>query len=67
MNAIRQHVMEARCERAFERRFGKSVMPLRRSNPQPNVVRIRDTETGTWAEYDISAHRVRRVAEHDEA
>ena len=58
---------EERCELAFERRFGQSMLPLYRTTPRQGVVRVRDMETGSWAEYDVTAWRIRRVAEHDAA
>ena len=59
----RENRMAAHAERAFERRFGKSTLPLRQSFPRHGVVRIHDAKTGSWADYDISTHRVRRIAE----
>ncbi len=65
MNFIRDVMMEERAERAFVRRFGASMLPLRRSNPRDGIVRIRDAETNSWAEYDITKARIRRVAEQE--
>ena len=57
--------------RAFERRFGKSILPLKVvgffHENGGECVRIRDAETGTWADYNISGWRVTRMGEHDAA
>jgi hypothetical protein len=57
-------------KKAFERRFGKSMMPLvptRYQEPDGReCVRLLDTETGTWAEYTICNKRVKLLREHDE-
>jgi hypothetical protein len=56
---------------AFERRFGKSMMPLAASrftlDDGRECVKLLDTETGTWAEYTICTRRVKRLREHDAA
>jgi hypothetical protein len=56
---------------AFNRRFGKSIMPLgvkRFDDEQGRAcVKITDTETGTWAEYTICNRRVKLLREHDAA
>lgn len=60
-----------KAKQAFERRFGRSVMPLAaREFTHENggqCVRITDRETGSWAEYNISGWRVRLLSgrEHD--
>ena len=56
---------------AFERRFGKSMLPLAttpfRLDDGRDCVKILDPESGSWAEYTISTRRVRRLREHDNA
>jgi hypothetical protein len=56
---------------AFERRFGKSMMPLSATkftlDDGRECVKILDTETGSWAEYTICTRRVLRLREHDNA
>lgn len=59
--------MKARVTRAFERRFGKSTMPLVVKAMSFDVWRVVDTETGTWAEYSIRGSRIRRLQEQDNA
>lgn len=58
-------------KRAFELRFGKSMMPLSatkfRLDDGRECVKILDPETGTWAEYTICTKRIRRLREHDNA
>lgn len=56
---------ENRCKRSFERRFGQSIMPLVVKNISKNEMKITDTETGSWAIYDTSLWRIRKVREHD--
>lgn len=55
---------------AFERRFGRSLLPLGATRFQDNegreCVRLLDRESGTWAEYAICNKRVKRLREHDE-
>lgn len=59
---------EERCKQAFQRRFGKSMLPLSvKPIADGRILRVTDRETGTWADYDVTAWRVRRVHEHDEA
>ncbi len=55
---------------AFERRFGKSMLPL---GVRPFIhanggqcVRIFDRETGSWAEYNVRGWRITRMRDHDE-
>jgi hypothetical protein len=59
----------AKVTRAFQRRFRVSTMPLTftvfRHVNGAKCVRVRDTETGTWAEYNISWKRIGRMREHD--
>jgi hypothetical protein len=57
--------LETRLEKAFERRMGKSVMPLRVKQVGPGVCRVTDDENGSWVEFDTTAWRIRRIAEHD--
>jgi len=57
---------EQKCERAFERRFGQSLM-LSTIRPRSGVVKVFDVETGSWAEYDVTAWRIRRLTEYDAA
>jgi hypothetical protein len=58
-----------RAKRAFERRFGKSMLPLKatrfKHDNGAECVRIFDPETGSWAEYNIAWPRVGRMREHD--
>jgi hypothetical protein len=55
---------------AFERRFGKSLMPLAIKRFQDEegreCVQLTDTETLTWAQYTICNKRVKLIREHDE-
>jgi hypothetical protein len=55
---------------AFERRFGKSIMPISATRFQDQegreCVKLLDTETGTWAEYTICNRRVKLLREHEE-
>jgi hypothetical protein len=54
------------CKRAFERRFGQSVLPLKVFVPaDERVVHVKDLETGTWAVYDVSAWRIRRLRDSE--
>lgn len=59
----------ANAKRAFERRFGKSMLPLKVTEFQHDngarCVRIFDPETGSWAEYNIAWPRVHRMREFD--
>lgn len=58
--------LRMKIERAFTRRFGASMTSLSvKRTDRPNMLRVVDPETGSWADYDVSAWRVRRVAEHD--
>ena len=61
---------EENAKRAFERRFGKSMLPLKivsrhRHANGGDCVTVLDQETGSWAEYNISGWRIGRVREHD--
>ena len=59
--------MESKIEgakRAFTRRFGQSIMPLSVKSDGA-CVRIYDPESGSWADYDTTKWRVRRIAEYD--
>lgn len=51
-----------KCKRAFERRYGKSLMPLETWSPQgPGTVHVKDTESGAWAVYDTTGWRIRLI------
>lgn len=54
-----------KCQRAFERRFGKSVLPLVVKHRSEKVVHVFDPETGSNADYDVSGWRIRRTQEFD--
>lgn len=54
-----------RARRAFERRFGQSVLPLT-MRLENGLLYIRDNETRTWAEYAWrNRHRLRLMHEYD--
>lgn len=59
--------LKAKMARAMERRFGASCMPYEFRRAGERRWRVRDPETGSWAEFDVSAWRIRRVAELDAA
>lgn len=49
--------------RAFERRLGRRPADFSIRQVRSGLYRITDLETGSWAEYDTSWWRIRRVAE----
>lgn len=65
--------LRTKLTQAIERRFGKSTMPYTfgparcMNNPHPGMLRITDTETGSWVEGWITepSHRFVVLAEHD--
>lgn len=59
--------LSIRLTRAFERRFGKSLVPLVIRQKAHGLWRVIDKETGTWADYVLNGSRIRRVAELDNA
>lgn len=56
----------AKCRRAFERTFWKSLMPLIIKHKSPTVIYVKDVENGSGAEYDVSGDRI-RLKHYDEA
>ena len=56
-----------RCRQAFGRRFGQSCGYVTAKLRDDRTVRVHDSESGSWADYDISAWRVRRITESDPA
>ena len=47
-----------RAEAAFRRRF-RGLEADRIRTPQPGYLRLRDTTTSAWVDYDISGDRIR--------
>ena len=54
-----------KCKRAFERRYGKSMMPLNAYITNEETCHVKDLETGSWAVYDVRFIRIRRLREFD--
>lgn len=54
-----------KAHRAFERRFGKSMLPLRVKHRSAKIVHVFDPETGSSADFDCSGWRIRRITEDD--
>jgi len=59
------HLMIERSKDAFCRRFFAQRGDLTTRMERDNVVKVIDARTFCWADYDISSHRVRKVAEFD--
>ena len=59
---------EPKCRKAFERRFGASLLPLsvKPGTDGNGTVHVRDLESGTWAVYDIRFWRIRRLRDSEQ-
>ena len=63
-------VLERRLIRNFERRMGKSMLPLVIKHTGEGIWRVFDPETGSWVQYTIDhgpTGRLRRLNERDNA
>ena len=59
------HLMIERSKDAFCRRFEARRGDLTTRMERDDLVKVIDASTFCWADYDISWHRIRRVAEFD--
>jgi len=61
----RTSLMIERSKDAFCRKFSARRGDLTTRMENPNRVKIMDARSFCWADYDISAYRVRKVVEFD--